>query len=126
MLKKLSKEEILLTQQLSRSANRSTDILHGDDGEGADSMGYSANGRNTTSIGDSIADDENDIDSISVFDSASNDEHCTSAAASSNSGDRAGATSSQLDENGNDVPWRGFVRNRPLQALAYTHFCNNW
>lgn len=24
------------------------------------------------------------------------------------------------------VPWRGFLRNRPLQALAYTHFCNNW
>ena len=24
------------------------------------------------------------------------------------------------------VPWRGFLRNRPVQALAYTHFCNNW
>lgn len=24
------------------------------------------------------------------------------------------------------VPWRAFVRNAPLRALAYTHFCNNW
>lgn len=24
------------------------------------------------------------------------------------------------------VPWRGFLRNRAVQALAYTHFCNNW
>lgn len=24
------------------------------------------------------------------------------------------------------VPWRAFVRNRPLRALAYTHFTNNW
>jgi MFS transporter, ACS family, solute carrier family 17 (sodium-dependent inorganic phosphate cotransporter), other len=24
------------------------------------------------------------------------------------------------------VPWRAFIRNRPLRALAYTHFTNNW
>lgn len=24
------------------------------------------------------------------------------------------------------TPWRGFLRNAPLRALAYTHFCNNW
>ena len=24
------------------------------------------------------------------------------------------------------VPWRAFLRNRPVQALAYVHFCNNW
>ena len=24
------------------------------------------------------------------------------------------------------VPWRAVLRNRPVQALAYTHFCNNW
>jgi hypothetical protein len=24
------------------------------------------------------------------------------------------------------VPWRAFMRSRALQALAYTHFCNNW
>ena len=24
------------------------------------------------------------------------------------------------------VPWRGFLRSRPVQALAYAHFCNNW
>ena len=24
------------------------------------------------------------------------------------------------------VPWRGFLRNRAVQALAYVHFCNNW
>lgn len=24
------------------------------------------------------------------------------------------------------VPWRAFLRNKPVQALAYTHFCNNW
>ena len=24
------------------------------------------------------------------------------------------------------VPWRAFLRNAPLRALAYTHFCNNW
>lgn len=24
------------------------------------------------------------------------------------------------------VPWRAFIRNGPLRALAYTHFTNNW
>lgn len=24
------------------------------------------------------------------------------------------------------VPWRAMLRCRPLQALMYTHFCNNW
>lgn len=24
------------------------------------------------------------------------------------------------------VPWRAFIRNRAVQALAFTHFCNNW
>lgn len=24
------------------------------------------------------------------------------------------------------VPWRAFIRNVPLRALAYTHFTNNW
>ena len=33
----------------------------------------------------------------------------------------------KLDASGKQtVPWRGFLRNRPVQALAYTHFCNNW
>ena len=33
----------------------------------------------------------------------------------------------KLDASGQQtVPWRGFLRNRPVQALAYTHFCNNW
>lgn len=33
---------------------------------------------------------------------------------------QAGASEEQT------VPWRGFLRNRPVQALAYAHFCNNW
>ena len=24
------------------------------------------------------------------------------------------------------VPWRAFLRNRPVLALGFTHFCNNW
>ena len=24
------------------------------------------------------------------------------------------------------TPWRAFLRNTPVRALAYTHFCNNW
>ncbi|EIE18552.1 MFS general substrate transporter, partial [Coccomyxa subellipsoidea C-169] len=24
------------------------------------------------------------------------------------------------------MPWRAFLRNTPVRALAYTHFCNNW
>lgn len=24
------------------------------------------------------------------------------------------------------VPWRAFIRERPVQALMFTHFCNNW
>ena len=27
---------------------------------------------------------------------------------------------------GNAMPWRGMLRNTPVRALAYTHFCNNW
>ena len=34
------------------------------------------------------------------------------------------------DENGalsdDIVPWRGFLRNGPVRALAVTHFTNNW
>lgn len=29
-----------------------------------------------------------------------------------------------MEEEG--LPIRGFLRNTPLRALAYTHFCNNW
>lgn len=29
-------------------------------------------------------------------------------------------------EDGEPVPWRGFLRNRAVQALGYVHFCNNW
>lgn len=25
-----------------------------------------------------------------------------------------------------DVPWRAFIRNPHVRALAYVHFCNNW
>ncbi len=35
------------------------------------------------------------------------------------------ALAAEKDE-GDSMPWRAFIRNRPLQALAYTHFCNNW
>jgi ACS family sodium-dependent inorganic phosphate cotransporter len=24
------------------------------------------------------------------------------------------------------LPWRAMLRNTPVRALAYTHFCNNW
>ena len=34
---------------------------------------------------------------------------------------RAGAGSGS-----NVMPWRGMLRNTPVRALAYTHFCNNW
>ncbi|KAK9804238.1 hypothetical protein WJX72_002847 [[Myrmecia] bisecta] len=30
------------------------------------------------------------------------------------------------DDEEEQVPWRGFLRSRPVQALAFTHFCNNW
>ena len=33
--------------------------------------------------------------------------------------DEAGTTDSS-------VPWRAFMRNGPVQALAVTHFTNNW
>jgi hypothetical protein len=39
-------------------------------------------------------------------------------------GQAAGTGGSQAAKEA--VPWRAFLRNRPLQALAYTHFCNNW
>lgn len=29
----------------------------------------------------------------------------------------------QIDK---EIPWRGMLRCRPLRALIYTHFCNNW
>lgn len=38
---------------------------------------------------------------------------------------KAGSAASQAPA-AKTVPWRGFIRNQPLQALAYTHFCNNW
>ena len=30
------------------------------------------------------------------------------------------------DKTNATVPWRAFFRNQPVQALAFTHFCNNW
>lgn len=38
----------------------------------------------------------------------------------------APAESSASDPSSMSTPWRGFARNGPLRALAYTHFCNNW
>ena len=39
--------------------------------------------------------------------------HSTSARAGTSAGGEA-------------MPWRGMLRNTPVRALAYTHFCNNW
>ncbi|GMH37108.1 hypothetical protein BSKO_04981 [Bryopsis sp. KO-2023] len=38
-------------------------------------------------------------------------------------GETCNAIGVQADE---PLPWRAMLRNRPLQALMYTHFCNNW
>ena len=35
-------------------------------------------------------------------------------------------SSNLVQEEPTSVPWRGFLRNSPVRALAYTHFCNNW
>jgi ACS family sodium-dependent inorganic phosphate cotransporter len=24
------------------------------------------------------------------------------------------------------TPWKAFISSRPVQALTFTHFCNNW
>lgn len=45
--------------------------------------------------------------------------------AQNNSSVAVSATSSDATKQ-DAVPWRGFLRNGPVQALAYTHFCNNW
>lgn len=30
------------------------------------------------------------------------------------------------DDKEEDVPWRAIIRSRPVQALGFAHFCNNW
>lgn len=39
-----------------------------------------------------------------------------------------GTAAGKMDKDGADeaVPWRAMFRCRPLQALMFTHFCNNW
>lgn len=39
---------------------------------------------------------------------------------------RQGSHGNEADKEEPGVPWRAFLRNRPVQALAYVHFCNNW
>ncbi len=38
----------------------------------------------------------------------------------------AAAGSSSAAEAEEGLPFRAFLRNTPVRALAYTHFCNNW
>ncbi|WIA10034.1 hypothetical protein OEZ85_010246 [Tetradesmus obliquus] len=45
------------------------------------------------------------------------------AAADSHSGSHGGHAAGPVS---GDVPWRAFLRSRAVQALMYTHFCNNW
>jgi ACS family sodium-dependent inorganic phosphate cotransporter len=55
----------------------------------------------------------------------SSDEEDSAHAAGSHSGgggEHGGAVISLKQR----IPWRAFLRNTPVQALAYTHFCNNW
>lgn len=33
---------------------------------------------------------------------------------------------SSSSSNTNGVPWRAFLRSKPVLALAFVHFCNNW
>lgn len=40
------------------------------------------------------------------------------------SSDEAGTA--ETPQHPSSVPWRAFLRNRPVQALAFTHFTNNW
>jgi ACS family sodium-dependent inorganic phosphate cotransporter len=45
------------------------------------------------------------------------------AAADSHSGSHGGHAAGPIS---GEVPWRAFLRSRAVQALMYTHFCNNW
>ena len=47
----------------------------------------------------------------------------TETAASRSAQARSGARQPAQQE---AMPWRAFLRNGPMRALAYTHFCNNW
>ena len=40
--------------------------------------------------------------------------------------DREAARAASRAEPEQAMPWRAFLRNGPMRALAYTHFCNNW
>lgn len=31
-----------------------------------------------------------------------------------------------VDDEEEEVPWRAIIRSRPVQALGFAHFCNNW
>ena len=56
------------------------------------------------------------------LDSDSDSDSSSSSSTSSNHGGHGGVPISAQQV----VPWRAFLRNRPVQALAFTHFCNNW
>ncbi|KAF6265210.1 major facilitator superfamily domain-containing protein [Scenedesmus sp. NREL 46B-D3] len=45
------------------------------------------------------------------------------AAADSHGGSHGGHAAGPIS---GQVPWRAFLRSRAVQALMYTHFCNNW
>lgn len=32
----------------------------------------------------------------------------------------------QQGRKNDDTPWRAFLRSKPVRALTYVHFCNNW
>ncbi len=59
---------------------------------------------------------------IETYSSESDDETSSSHSSSSDSSGHGGAVISLKQR----IPWRSFLRNTPVQALAYTHFCNNW
>lgn len=48
----------------------------------------------------------------------------TSSTSTTTSGAGAGASSSSSSDKA--VPYRAFLRSSSVQALMFTHFCNNW
>lgn len=74
-------------------------------------------------VNNKIKEDEPDVAlALSMSDDEAEELELEKAGMSNNGGSHGGGVISHKQS----IPWRSFLRNRPIQALAYTHFCNNW
>ena len=63
-----------------------------------------------------------DVDASSIDENSTDEDSSTNDSTNTNTNNHHGGVISHRQS----VPWRAFLRNRPVQALMFVHYANNW